>query len=215
VANETPGPRVLDYGCGTGRLALGLVAAGHAVTGVDPARASLDAAGRKVGAEAVTWVEGLSDVLREGGFDTGLMTSHVAQFVTEDAEWAALLGDLRRALAPGGRLIFDSRDPAAREWERWNPTERRGQVRLGDGSRVEVFTEVEEVAGQLVTFAHHYRFAGGEELLSRSTLRFRPKAELHSSLREAGFTVEAIFGGWRREPVGEGDGEFIVVARAI
>jgi 2-polyprenyl-3-methyl-5-hydroxy-6-metoxy-1,4-benzoquinol methylase len=32
-----------DLGCGTGRLTLALAAAGHQVTGVDPARASLDA----------------------------------------------------------------------------------------------------------------------------------------------------------------------------
>jgi 2-polyprenyl-3-methyl-5-hydroxy-6-metoxy-1,4-benzoquinol methylase len=32
-----PAARVLDFGCGTGRLALALAAAGHTVTGVDPA----------------------------------------------------------------------------------------------------------------------------------------------------------------------------------
>jgi ubiquinone/menaquinone biosynthesis C-methylase UbiE len=214
LANETPGSRLVDYGCGTGRLALGLAAAGHVVTGVDPARASLDAARRKVGAQAVRWVEGLSDAL-PAAFDTALMTSHVAQFVTEERAWATLLADLRRALVAGGRLAFESRDPAAREWERWNPAERRGQVRLNDGTRVEMFTEVVEVAGPLVTFVHHYRLRDGEELLSRSTLRFRPEAELRSSLAEAGFIVEAIYGGWGREAVGQGDGEFIVVARAV
>ncbi|HEX6920353.1 MAG TPA: class I SAM-dependent methyltransferase, partial [Actinomycetes bacterium] len=51
VVGETPGARVLDLGCGTGRLALGMAAAGHTVTGVDPARASLEAARAKPGAE--------------------------------------------------------------------------------------------------------------------------------------------------------------------
>lgn len=213
VAGEDPGSRVLDYGCGTGRLALGMAAAGHRVTGIDPARASLDAARRKPGAGAVRWIEGMSGVLPAAAFETAFMTSHVAQFVTEDSAWAALLAELRRALVPGGRLAFDSRDPAAREWERWNPVDRRGRVTLADGTRVEMFTEVVEVQGPLVTFIHHYGFDQGEALLSRSTLRFRPEAELRTSLAAAGFEVEQIYGGWAREPVGEGCGEFVVVAR--
>jgi hypothetical protein len=38
--------------------------------------------------------------------------------------------------------------------------------------------------------------------------------ELRSALRQAGFTVEQIYGGWNREPVGAADGELLVVARA-
>lgn len=55
VAQDTPGAaRVLDLGCGTGRLSLGLAVARYDVTGVDPARASLDAARGKPGAADVT-----------------------------------------------------------------------------------------------------------------------------------------------------------------
>jgi 2-polyprenyl-3-methyl-5-hydroxy-6-metoxy-1,4-benzoquinol methylase len=58
VVNEIPGARVLDLGCGTGCLTLGRAVAGHAVTGVDPARTSLDAARAKPDAHRVTWIEG-------------------------------------------------------------------------------------------------------------------------------------------------------------
>ncbi len=86
VAGETPAARVLDLGCGTGRLALAMAAAGHAVTGVDPARASLDAARAKPGADEVTWIEGTSSVLPDAAFDVAVMTSHVAQFFGTDEE---------------------------------------------------------------------------------------------------------------------------------
>lgn len=213
VVGETPGARVLDLGCGTGRLALGMAAAGHTVTGVDPARASLEAARAKPGAERVTWIEGTSPVLPDASFDVAVMTSHVAQFLVDDDEWRRTLADLRRALVPGGRLVFDSRDPRAREWERWNPVDSRRRISLPDGRVVAAWTEVTAVQDGAVTFSHHYTFPDGEELLSTATLRFRTQEELCSSLREAGFSVESMYGGWQREPVGMGDGELLVVAR--
>ena len=213
VVGETPGARVLDLGCGTGRLALGMAAAGHTVTGVDPARASLEAARAKPGAERVTWIEGTSPVLPDASFDVAVMTSHVAQFLVDDDEWRRTLADLRRALVPGGRLMFDSRDPRAREWERWNPVDSRRRISLPDGRVVAAWTEVTAVQDGAVTFSHHYTFPDGEELLSTATLRFRTQEEVCSSLREAGFSVESMYGGWQREPVGMGDGELLVVAR--
>jgi SAM-dependent methyltransferase len=213
VVGEQPGARVLDLGCGTGRLALGMAAAGHAVTGVDPARASLDAARAKPGADRVTWIEGTSAVLPSAAFDAAVMTSHVAQFVGTDSQWRQTLADLHRALVRGGRLAFDTRDPAARGWERWNPAESRREVRLPDGREVTATTEVDSVRGGVVGYTISYAFTDGQRLSSTAELWFRTEAELRSSLRAAGFAVEQIYGGWNREPAGAGDGEFLVLAR--
>jgi SAM-dependent methyltransferase len=213
IVGETPLARVVDLGCGTGRLTVALAEAGHAVTGVDPAAPSLERARTKDGAEAVAWVHGTSADLPTAAFDVAVMTSHVAQFFVGDDEWEAVLDDLARAVVPGGRLVFDSRDPDGRAWERWNPADSARIVDLPDGSRVDVTTEVTAVEGQVVAFTHSYRFADGEVLTSEARLRFRPLHELRSTLAAAGFAVEQVFGGWQRQPVGEGDGEHVVVAR--
>ncbi|HUZ54129.1 MAG TPA: class I SAM-dependent methyltransferase [Streptosporangiaceae bacterium] len=213
VADQTPAAQVLDLGCGTGRLALAMAAAGHCVTGVDPARASLDAARAKPGADRVSWIEGTSPILPDASFDVAVMTSHVAQFFVSDEEWDATLTDLSRALVPGGRLTFDTRDPQARAWERWNPADSRRDVTLPDGRVVTATTQVHAVTGNVVDFSISYAFSDGEELLSTASLRFRTEEELRSSLQAAGFTIEQVYGGWNREPVGAGDGEFLVIAR--
>ncbi|WP_380282042.1 class I SAM-dependent methyltransferase [Kitasatospora purpeofusca] len=204
--------RVLDLGCGTGRLALGIAAAGHTVTGVDPAAASLDAARAKPGAEKVTWTEGTSRDLPAEAFDVAVMSSHVAQFFVTDEAWAEVLADLRRSLVPGGRIVFDARDPRPREWEEWTPAESLRHVTLPDGREVALWNDVTEDRPGVVSFSQYYRFADGGELLSTGTLAFRGEHDLRASLRDAGFTVERIYGGWHREPVGSGDGEFLVVA---
>ena len=54
----------------------------------------------------------------------------------------------------------------------------------------------------------------GSELTSDATLAFRPEREVRKALATAGFTVEHVYGGWARQPVGHEDGELLVVARA-
>jgi SAM-dependent methyltransferase len=213
VVGETPGARVADLGCGSGRLTLGLARLGHDVTGIDPARASLEAARRKPGAEAVTWIEGTSADLPEGRFEMAVMTSHVAQLFVDDAAWARTLADLHRSLVPGGRLAFDARDPQARGWEQWNPTESRCEVALPRGGAVRIWTEVTSVADPTtVTFTRHYELPEGHALESTASLRFRTEDELRGSLEDAGFDVHVVHGGWERQPVGHDDGELLVVA---
>jgi len=192
LAAETPGSRLLDLGCGTGRLTVALAAAGHDVTGVDPAGAMLAVARTKPGAEKVNWIEGGAASARTRSFDLALMTSHVAQVFVDDLEWSDTLRHLARALGPGGRLAFDSRDPAARAWEGWP-----GVSSIDDGT---------------VSFTSTNELPDGTVLAVDSILRFRSEPELRASVESAGFAIEAIYGGWSREPVGDGDGELIVVA---
>ena len=214
VVNEVPASRVLDLGCGTGRLALALAAAGHRVTGVDPARASLAQARAKPGADQVRWIDGTSAVLPDAAFDTAVMTSHVAQYFITDEQWAQVLADLKRALVPGGRLTFDTRDPRAKGWEEWGERYSCRDLSLPDGRTVTVTLEVTAVAGNVVSSSARYAFSDGTELVSTEDLRFRTEAELRSSLGAAGFTIEQIYGGWDRTPVGSPDGEFLIIARA-
>ncbi|MCC5949852.1 MAG: class I SAM-dependent methyltransferase [Nitriliruptoraceae bacterium] len=213
VATETPAVRVLDLGCGTGRLTVALAAAGHRVTGLDPAAASLAAARAKPNAEAVRWAEGTAACVQDERFDLVLMTRHVAQFLISDDDWSATLRQLARVLVPGGRLVFDSRDPRARAWEQWTPQESRSVVVLPDGSTVEQFTEVTATSGEVVSFATHFRFDDGTTRTSTADLRFRSLEQLRASVTDAGFVIDDVYGGWERQPVGAPDGEFLVVAR--
>ena len=217
IVNERPGSRALDLGCGTGRLAIAMARAGHLVTGVDPAAASLEIARRKPGADAVTFLEGTSSVLASDSFDVALMTSHVAQFVLDD-DWPATLRDIHRALVPGGRLAFDTRDPRARGWEAWTPEQSRLELHLPHGESVVTWVDVTSVDGPvdrpLVSFEHRYEFGDGQRLAATATMVFRSEQDVRASLAQAGFTVEAIYGGWQRQPVGAADGELLVLATA-
>lgn len=207
-----PAMRVLDIGCGTGLVAAEYARRGHAVTGVDPAGAMLAVARSRPGGEPVRWIEGTAgDVPGDGIFDLAVMTGHAFQVLLDDAAVAALFAAARRLLAPGGILAFESRNPAARAWERWTPEAVRVLDVAGIG-RVDVANTVLAVDGEIVTFDSRYAFADGTALTSRSRLRFAPQATIARLLREAGFAEVTWFGDWNCGPVTPDSAELIAVA---
>lgn len=97
-----PGSRVLDAGCGTGRVASELARRGHLVTGVDNDVSMLAVARRD---PAVTWVEADLARLDLGrSFDLVVMAGNVIVFVEPGTE-QAVVSRLARHLAPGGLLV--------------------------------------------------------------------------------------------------------------
>ena len=193
MAEEFGASSVLDIGCGTGTFACLLAQRGTAVVGVDPAEASLAVARLKPGAGAVRWVHGEARAAPGLQVDLVTMTGNVAQVFVDDGQWQATLASARSALRPGGRLVFEARNPSRRAWQSWDRqgTWRRAQV-PGAGA-VESWVELTRVALPLVSFRTTFVFgADGAVLTSHSTLRFRDRAELTASLGEAGFQVDEV-----------------------
>jgi SAM-dependent methyltransferase len=117
VAAPRPGERVLDIGCGSGSTVLALAAAvgpGGSVLGVDIAEASVAAARARIAAAALPQAEArLADAADHRfpamGFD--LLFSRFGVMFFEDPVPA--FANLRRALAPGGRVALMAWRPAA------------------------------------------------------------------------------------------------------
>ncbi|MEO1064408.1 MAG: class I SAM-dependent methyltransferase [Actinomycetota bacterium] len=188
IVVELDARSVLDVGSGTGTFAHLLADRGNEVVAVEPAGASLAVARTKPGAERVRWIHGDATTLPDLQVDLATMTANVAQVFTTDDAWAANLAGIAAAVRPGGHLVFETRVPARRAWERWNPTDSFQIVEDDERGPVASWHEVTDVDLPLVTFRSTIRFdRTGEEVVSSSTLRFRERDEIEASLEAARF----------------------------
>jgi SAM-dependent methyltransferase len=193
MAAEFGARSVLDVGCGTGTLACLLARRGLAVTGVDPAGASLEVARAKPWAGAVRWLQADATSLPPMQADLATMTGNVAQVFVADEDWAATLRGTRAALRPGGRLVFETRDPARQAWLGWTREQTRTRHELSGVGVVEKWHEVTAVSGQLVSFRTVFEFeSDGAVIISESTLRFRERADIESSLSAVGYRIDEV-----------------------
>jgi SAM-dependent methyltransferase len=193
MAAELGASSVLDVGCGTGTLACLLAGQGLDVIGVDPAAASLAVAQAKAGADAVRWLHGDATALPALQVDLATMTGNVAQVFTTDEQWSATLRGIAAALRPGGRLVFETRDPARQAWLGWTREQSFIRKEIDGAGVVQSWHELTEVTGELVSFRSVTVFEADDTvLLSDSTLRFRGRDEIAASLAAHGYRVDQV-----------------------
>jgi hypothetical protein len=110
-------------------------------------------------------------------------------------------------------LAFETRNPDAREWERWTPDARSTLTHPVAGP-IDTWVELKDLQDEVVMCVDHYVITKtGEELTSAVKLRFRSETKLRESLVAAGFEVRRLYGNWERGPVKATSPELIVVAR--
>ena len=195
VASRLPaGAAVLDYGCGRGRIARMIAAAGYRVDAMDPSAESLkdaqrqDLAGLSIRFSVLT---GFGDALETAAYD-GIVCSSVIEFV-EDTP--TLLDNLWRALKPDGMLFvsFANRLSLWRAYAKcrfgrtgrhfavqrnvWSPSECCGALRRARfvDIRVERYFEPPSVKVPILSRALSCRFVGTLGLVSARRSLFLPQ----------------------------------------
>jgi SAM-dependent methyltransferase len=215
LARKTSARSVLDLGCGTGTLARLLACAGCAVVAIDPDPKMLSVAREKATATGgrVDWRQGYSDSADPCSVDLAVMSGHVAQVFLETNEWLAVLVNLHQALTRRGILAFETRNPAAKAWERWTREETLRTVLTPEG-QVEFWHETVDVRLPLVAYDTVTRnLISREETRDRDVLAFRSLGSVTSTLHRTGFEIIDVFGDWSRGPVTPQAPELIVLAK--
>jgi SAM-dependent methyltransferase len=221
-AGRTDRP-VLEAGCGTGRIALALAAAGHAVTGIDPSAAMLARARENADERAleVAFFEGrVTDLaIEQGHYGLALLPLDVFLYSAGVDEQLAILEALADCLDYNGLLVLDLPGPAA-----WLDPAENGRALLAwsgalpDGGTLDAWhLHEDDLATQTRTLRLSYELTGPDGLVRRRQsehrLRYVYPAEMEHLLVRAGLVLAGRYGGYDLESFTTGSERMIVVAR--
>ena len=220
VAQEAGG-RVLELGCGSGRVSLPLARAGVALVGVDRSAPMLARAAarrrRSRTADQLRLVRGDIRALpfAPGAFSAVLAPYGIVQSLLGDRDLQATLQSAARVLRPGGTLGIDL-VPDVTHWREYrNRVQLRG--RASDGRHLTLVESVrQDRRRRLTTFEQRYvERRRGRTAERRFELVFRTLSvrQMTARLERAGFVVDAVLGDYRGRPWDARAEVWIIMAR--
>ena len=221
LAERENGP-VVEWGAGTGRIAVPLAAAGHRVTAVELSGAMVERGTKKN--EGVRWVQGdmrTARLDRRYGLAVCAFNSFLCLLTPDDA--LSFLRNAREHLEPGGLLGIEvsAFTPEELAEDPGGPSLRHDLARdLPDGGRrLDRFSLSHyDAASQIMEMRLFYEAsdASGGQKSSQAhdlAIRIANRDELLLMLRLSGLGVEAVYGGFDAEPFTAESDHLIVLAR--
>jgi SAM-dependent methyltransferase len=186
--------RALEFGIGTGRIALPLAERGVGVAGIDNSEAMLARLRAKPGAEDIDVALGDFATTRvEGEFAlVYLVFNTISNLVTQDAQ-VACFQNAAAHLGSGGRFVIENGVPALQSLP-------PGQTVVPFRADPEGFSfDVYDVVTQRFSSQHFYIVDGRLEAFPVE-FRYAWPSELDLMARLAGMRLKNRWAGWRREP---------------
>jgi SAM-dependent methyltransferase len=189
-----PNGTALEFGIGTGRIALPLADRGVAVAGVDNSDAMLERLRAKPGAERIHAVHGDFATTRlDQQFDlVYLVFNTISNLTTQDAQ-VACFENAAAHLRSGGHFVIENTVPALQRLP-------LGQTVLPFRADPEGFSfDVYDVVTQRFS-SQHFSIVDGRLEAFPVEFRYAWPAELDLMARLAGMRLTDRWAGWQREP---------------
>lgn len=203
------GGRALEFGIGTGRIALPLARRGIEVFGVDVSRPMLDELAKKPDGDTIDVLLGdFATTRAPGSYAIVYLVYNTIMNLTTQAEQAACFRNAAAHLDPGSSFVVEVGIPGLR--------------RLPPGQKNVVFRADEsgwgideyDVANQGL-ISHHVEMVGDEVRQFSMPFRYVWPSELDLMAEMAGMRLAERYAGWREEPFTSESGQHISVWEKI
>lgn len=194
LANLAGSGAALEFGVGTGRIALALSRRGIRVHGIDLSTAMVERLRAKPGAENIAITIGdFATSKVEGTFSVVYLVFNTIMNLTTQDEQIACFQNAASHLVPGGSFVIEVMVP---ELQRLPTGE---TIRAFSVSATRLGFDEYNVASQSL-ISHHYSVADGKLELNSVPFRYVWPSELDLMARLAGMTLRDRSAGWQKEP---------------
>lgn len=209
LAKLGPAAKVLDAGCGLGRISVELAALGLDVTGVDIIQTELDAARESADAEGVSLTlinQDLRTFHAPGQFDCAINLYTSFGYCDSVEEDMQILKNIAEAVKAGGTLILEctSRETAILYW---TPGEEFERASYRVVTHFEVVGAWEGLKSQWTLYPLEKDFtgkAGKQSVIDHTFIqRLYPASFLRDKLLDFGFSSAEVYGDYDLSPYNE------------
>jgi Methyltransferase domain len=191
LAGEGP---ALEFGVGTGRIALPLAQRGVPTHGIDLSRPMVERLQAKPGGDEIGVTIGdFATTTVDGSFSLVYLVCNTIMNVTTQEAQVACFGNAAAHLRPGGCFVIKVMIP---ELQRLPPGE---TLHVVDASDIHWGIDEYDVASQGL-ISHHFEIADGRLVRSSMPFRYVWPSELDLMAQLAGMRLRERWDGWRREP---------------
>jgi len=222
------GGRVLEVACGSGRVLVPLARTCRRIVGLDASppmlaltREKLSAAGLAA-AESVRLVEGdMRCFALDETFDLAIVAVKSFAYLTERSDQQRALAAVAAHLRPGGLLTLDLMHPSP-SWLLAPPGSvrqdlvARSPALAATVARTDTMVST-DLARQVRVIRSAYEIVADDGSLTKRFVewpyRFTYRYEAEHLLERAAFAVEAVYGGYRREPFTSESATMVLLAR--
>lgn len=222
---------VLEAGCGTGRVAAPIAAAGFRVSGFDHSEEMLRRARRRratLAADARLRLrfsrQDLTDFSYRYRFGAAILAFSTFNLLVDEADRRICLDLIARHLEPGGLLLADLFNPGP-EGPDGKPGARRAETSFSLPQRSNLITKAIEETDDSATGTTGVRYRYREQRRRDAAVVFRldveftlarlRKRQVESTLYASGFDVEAVYGDYNCRPMTDRSPRMIFQARRL
>lgn len=214
----TKDQRLIEFGCGSGRILIPLLEKGFDLSGLDISKGMLKHLRPKLKQRKLTtkiFNKDLTNFSLKTKFDGGILSQRTLNFITTQNGQKKALINISKTLKEGSILIINLMPARVSDFS----SVQKDLVRTGTFKNSQTGNEVEfweswipNRSTQTWNFVNEFR-ESGNKINTKMKMRTVFVPEMKTLLKSCGFKIVDIFGDWEGEPYTEKSKNLIFVVR--